>query len=119
MLERAQKRVVFASLCTALILVLAPAATTAERQEPYSFKVDVHEVQLSFVATDQHNRDVDQLTPADIAVVDNGTVIRRFRSLSGHPQGNLDALVLIDASESALLPRFPSKTAAPRIHWHQ
>jgi VWFA-related protein len=101
---------VFASLCTALILFLAPAANAAERQEPYSFKVDVHEVRLSFVATDQHNRDVDQLTPADIAVVDNGTVIRRFRSLSRYPQGNLDALVLIDASES-LVQRFSTEIA--------
>jgi VWFA-related protein len=100
MSERAQKRVVFASLCTALILVVVLAATPAERQEPYLFKVNVHEVHLSFVATDEHNRGVDHLTPADIAVVDNGTVIRHFRSLSRYPQGNLDALLLIDASES-------------------
>jgi VWFA-related protein len=110
MIHGSRKRVVFASLCRALILVVALAATAAERQEPYSFKVDVHEVHLSFVATDPHNRDVDQLTPADIAVVDNGTVIRRFRSLSRYPQGNLDALVLIDASES-LARRFSTEIA--------
>jgi len=38
------------------------------------------------------------------------TVIRRFRSLSRHPQGNLDALVLIDASES-LVRRFSTEIA--------
>jgi hypothetical protein len=81
-MHRSRQRVVFTSLCTVLILFLAPAATTAERQEPYSFKVDVHEVRLAFVATDEHNRDVARLTSADIAVVDNGTVIRHFRSLA-------------------------------------
>jgi hypothetical protein len=72
--------------------------------------VDVHEVRLAFVATDQHNQDVPTLTPADIAVVDNGTVIRHFRSLSRDPQVNLEALVLIDASES-LARRFSQEIA--------
>ncbi len=99
MLLRLRKRVVFASLCTGPILFVALAATAAERQEAYSFQVDVHEVRLAFVATDQHNQDVPTLTPADIAVVDNGTVIRHFRSLSRYPQVYLEALVLIDASQ--------------------
>jgi VWFA-related protein len=110
MLLRLRKRVVFASLCTGPILFVALAATAAELEEAYSFKVDVHEVRLAFVATDQHNQDVPTLTPADIAVVDNGTVIRHFRSLSRDPQVNLEALVLIDASES-LARRFSQEIA--------
>jgi VWFA-related protein len=79
---------------------MAVRPARADQQPAYSFKTDVNEVRLAFVATDQHDRDVATLTPADIAVVDNGTVIRRFRSLSRYPQVNLEALVLIDASES-------------------
>ena len=100
LLHLSRKRIAFASLRTTLILLVALVATSAERQEAYSFKVDVHEVRLTFVATDQHNRDVATLTPADLAVVDNGTVIRQFRSLKRYPQANLEVLLLIDASES-------------------
>ncbi len=87
-------------LALAAVLYLAVPPVRADQPPAYRFKTEVNEVQLAFVATDQHNRDVATLTPADIAVVDNGTVIRRFRSLSRYPQVNLEALVLIDASES-------------------
>jgi VWFA-related protein len=96
------------ALAAVLYMVVLPAS--ADQQPPYSFKTEVNEVQLAFVATDQHNRDVATLTPADIAVVDNGVVIRRFRSLSRYPQVNLDVLVLIDASES-LARRFSQEIA--------
>jgi VWFA-related protein len=97
-------------LALAAVLYTAGPPARAEQQPPYSFKTEVNEVQLAFVATDQHNRDVATLTPADIAVVDNGAVIRRFRSLNRYPQVNLDALVLIDASES-LARRFSQEIA--------
>ena len=99
-MHRSLERIAFAFLCNVLVLFVALTASTAEGQEPYSFKVDVHEVRLTFVATDQHNRDVAMLTRADLAVVDNGTVIRKFRSLNRYPQSNLEVLLLIDASES-------------------
>jgi VWFA-related protein len=89
-----------AFLVLTVVLYTAAPAVRADQQPPYTFKTEVNEVRLAFVATDRHNRDVAELTPADIAVVDNGMVIRRFRSLSRYPQVNLDALVLIDASES-------------------
>ena len=57
-------------------------------------------MRLAFVATDQNNREVATLSQAHIAVVDNGTVIRRFRSLRRYPEVDLDVLLLIDASES-------------------
>ncbi len=98
----------FVALAAVLYTAVPPAR--ADQQPPYSFKTEVNEVQLTFVATDQHNRDVATLTPADIAVVDNGAVIRRFRSLNRYPQVNLDALVLMDASES-LARRFSQEIA--------
>jgi VWFA-related protein len=97
-------------LALAAVLYTAVPAARAEQQPPYSFKTEVNEVQLAFVATDQRNRYVATLTPADIAVVDNGTVIRRFRSLNRYPQVNLDALLLMDASES-LARRFSQEIA--------
>jgi VWFA-related protein len=96
----------------ALVAVLYTAVppAIADQQPTYSFKKGVDEVRLAFVATDRQNRDVATLTAADIAVVDDGAVIRRFRSLSRYPQVTLDALVLIDASES-LAPRFSEEIA--------
>jgi len=85
-----------------LATVLYPAARPArgDQQPPFSFHSEVNEVRLAFVATDQNNRDVATLSQTDIAVVDNGTVIRRFRSLRRYPEVDLDALLLIDASDS-------------------
>ncbi|MGO9305537.1 MAG: VWA domain-containing protein [Candidatus Korobacteraceae bacterium] len=96
------------ALAAALYTAVPPAR--ADQQPDYSFKAEVNEVQLTFVATDQHNRDIATLTPTDIAVVDNGTVIRRFRSLGRYPQSNLEVLVLIDASQS-LARRFSEEMA--------
>jgi VWFA-related protein len=88
----------FFALAAVLYTVAPPAR--ADQKPAYSFQSEVNEVRLAFVATDQHNRDVATLTPADIAVVDDGVVIRRFRSLNRYPQLNLEALLLIDASQS-------------------
>ena len=68
------------ALAATLYTAVPPAR--ADQQPPYSFQAEVDEVQLTFVATDQHHRDIAALSPTDIAVVDNGTVIHRFRSLA-------------------------------------
>jgi len=97
---RRQPALSTALLAVAVILVMAAFRARADQPPAYAFQAEVTEVRLAFVATDQHNRDVPTITPVDIAVVDDGVVIRRFRSLSRYPQLNLDVLVLVDASES-------------------
>ena len=84
--RRCQFALFAAILALAATLYTAVPPVRADQQPGYSFKAEVNEVQLTFVATDQHNRDIAVLTPTDIAVVDNGTVIRRFRSLGRYPQ---------------------------------
>src|SRR5450755_1100068 len=59
------------------------------------------EVRLVFFATDERNR-LMNVEKGDFAVVDNGMVIRDFRSFTRSAALNLDLVVLIDASESVL-----------------
>lgn len=99
-LRRRQHALLASFLVLAAVLYTVATPARGDQQPPFSFQSEVNEVRLAFVATDQNNRDVATLGPADIAVVDNGTVIRRFRSLRRYPEGDLDALLLIDASES-------------------
>lgn len=70
---------------------------------PVTYHSTVSEVRLTFFTTDQHNRSVDQLKRGDFAVVDNGRVVRDFRSFTRSDVTQLDVLLLVDCSESVLL----------------
>jgi len=61
----------------------------------------VSEVQMMLVATDQHNRPVQNLSPADIMVLEDGQPIPRFglRSAADLP---LRIAVVVDVSDSTL-----------------
>ena len=99
-LRRRQHALVASFLGLAAVLYTVAPRARGDQPPPFSFQSEINEVRLAFVATDQNNREVATLSQADIAVVDNGTVIRRFRSLRRYPEVDLDVLLLIDASES-------------------
>jgi len=65
-----------------------------------SYHSSVSEVRISFFATDDHNRSVEQFNQEDFAVVDNGLVIRKFRSFSHSDETSLDLVAVVDMSES-------------------
>jgi VWFA-related protein len=65
-----------------------------------TYRTGTEEVRLLFVATDQDGHNRASLSASDFAVVDNGYVIRDFRSFHRLADSKLDLLVLIDASES-------------------
>ena len=93
----------------ALVRVLLPLLllTSVEAQESPipTYHSVVSEVRLVFFATDENNHTVEDLQQDDFAVVDNGRIIREFRSFTRSNLVKLDVIVLIDASES-VLPRF-------------
>lgn len=72
-----------------------------------TYRTTVSEVRITFFATDQNNRPVQNIGRDDFAVVDNGIVVRDFRSLMRSDETELDLVGLIDASESVAdrLPR--------------
>jgi VWFA-related protein len=74
-----------------------------------TYHTGTSEVRISFFATDEHNRVVENVRKDDFAVVDSGMIIRDFRSLTRSDETALDIVVLFDASES-VAPRFRSVT---------
>jgi VWFA-related protein len=66
---------------------------------PYTYRTGSDEVRVTFVARDQSARSA-ALSPADFAIVDNGSVIRNFCSFQRLSDFALDVVVLIDTSAS-------------------
>jgi VWFA-related protein len=60
----------------------------------------VSEVRLVFFATDENNRNVQELRKDDFAIVDDEKVIREFRGFTRANSVNLDVVILIDSSDS-------------------
>ncbi len=70
-----------------------------------TYRTGTSEVRVTFFGTDASNRPLDRLTSDDFAVVDNGLVIRDFRSLARAETTALNISLLVDSSES-VAPRF-------------
>jgi len=91
--------------------LLSGPATPGGAQESsnLTYQSSASEVRLVFFATDEHDRPVEVLQQDDFAVIDDETVIRRFRSFSRSVPSKLDVTVLMDFSES-VLPQLQQET---------
>ena len=92
----------------ASILLMPPAFAHAQSTEidfGPTYRRDVSEVRLAFVATDEHDQPVSELKPQDFVVVDDEQIIRKFRSFVVAGVIKLDLTVLVDCSDS-VLPKF-------------
>ena len=99
-LSRLQRITLFVlSLGLAVGLCSLPAAASAD-DEVYVLRSDVHEVRLAFSARNAQGRTISSLRPSDVAVADNGRIIRHFRSFHPAAETPLDLIVLLDASDS-------------------
>ena len=108
MLTRAHIRsvlLVFFVLTYAVLTYAAAAEKTNDSSTVPTYRSIVSQVQVTFFATDENNRPVAALTKSDFAVVDNGLVIRNFRSFTAADETSLDVVALVDLSES-VAPRF-------------
>jgi VWFA-related protein len=98
-----------ALLVSALALsVLALQASGSPADVTYRSRVS--EVRLTFYATDQNHRGVSNLQADDVAVVDDGMVVRRFQSFSPSQTTRLQVVLLVDESQS-VLPQFRQAVA--------
>ncbi|HKS75985.1 MAG TPA: VWA domain-containing protein [Terriglobales bacterium] len=89
--------------CLVIALALSLLALQASGSPAdITYRSSVSEVRLTFFASDEHHRGVSNLQAADIAVVDDGTVIRNFRSFELSPITRLQVVVLLDESQSVL-----------------
>jgi VWFA-related protein len=65
-----------------------------------TFQTGVNEVRIIFAASDRQGHAIKSLHSSDVAVADNGSIIRHFRSFQSAVPGPLDLVLLLDASES-------------------
>jgi VWFA-related protein len=103
MLTRGHIRSVLLALFVLTDAVLTYAAADEKTNDSSTlptYRSIVSQVQVTFFATDENNRPVAALTKSDFAVVDNGLVIRNFRSFTAADETSLDVVALVDLSES-------------------
>jgi VWFA-related protein len=91
----------FVALVSSLLLSLLALQASGSPGE-ITYQSSVSEVRLTFFATDEKNRGVETLQSGDFAVVDNGQVIRQFRSFSRSNLTRLNLVVVVDVSESVI-----------------
>jgi VWFA-related protein len=65
-----------------------------------TIRASANEVQIAFAASGRDGHAIQSLRSSDVAVADNGLIIRRFRSFRPAVQSPLDVVVLLDASGS-------------------
>jgi len=87
-----------------LFCLLLTASVNDARTATY--RSTVSEVRLTFFATDENNRTIDSIGTDDFAIVDDDTVVRDFRSLTRVGENTLEAVVMVDTSQSV----------GPRLH---
>ena len=88
-------------LALALLFLWSAFAFGESSEAPdLTYRSTVAEVRLTFFVTDEHNHTVRTLQPGDFAVVDDGLVIRDFRSFTRSDVTSPDVIVLVDSSES-------------------
>ncbi len=94
-----------------LVAVLFCIPLDAADQSGYTLQATANEVRLTFAVTDPQGHAVKALHSADIAVADNGSIIRQFRSFRRVSENPLDIVILLDASDSVKL-QIPEEIAA-------
>jgi len=84
------------------LLLCSLTAQGADGSADVTYQSTVSEVRLAFFVTDERNHGVETLRADDFAIVDDGNVIRTFRSFQHSPATKLEIVVLVDVSESVI-----------------
>jgi VWFA-related protein len=86
------------ALLVAVVLSSIPLYSADETG--YTIRSSANEVRLAFAASDRQGHVIKALHSSDVAVADNGSIIRQFRSFRSASESPLDLVVLLDASDS-------------------
>lgn len=90
----------FAQFWLLAAIVLTSVPLHAADRDRYTIVTGTYEVQINFTASDRQGQVVETLHPSDVAVVDNGWIVRQFRSFRRTTEGPLNLVILIDTSDS-------------------
>ena len=88
----------FSIVC--MLALMSPKLVLAADGGDYTIRSNPSEVRVLFTAMDSQGRRISQLEPKDVAVLDNGEVIRRFRSFGSASETPLNVVILVDTSDS-------------------
>jgi len=83
-----------------LSLAAALSSIPLYAADDFTIRSNVSEVRLAFAASDRQGHVIRTLRATDVAVADNGTIIRHFRSFRAASESPLDLVILLDASDS-------------------
>src|SRR5947209_20178960 len=87
------------ALCAVLFFLIIFTRRIGDSSD-LTFRKSVSEVNLVFFVTDGQNRNLTDLQRTDFAVIDDGFVVREFRSFRRSDAPDLTIAVIVDASES-------------------
>jgi VWFA-related protein len=91
-------------------VALASAPALAADMSGDTIRASANEVRIAFVATDLDGNTIKTLRSSDVAVADNGLIIRQFRSFRPAMETRLDVVLLLDISGS-VAPRLAAEIA--------
>jgi VWFA-related protein len=95
-----QQRIILFLISLFVAVALSSISLYAADDEGYTIRSSASEVRLAFAASDRQGKVIRSLLPADVAVADNGTIIRHFRSFRAAAESSVDLVILLDASDS-------------------
>jgi VWFA-related protein len=75
-------------------------STSTDETPGITYHTSTSEVRIAFFATDENDRLIENVHASDFAIVDDGFVVRTFRSFSRADDTALDVVVVVDTSES-------------------
>jgi VWFA-related protein len=81
-------------------VLLCSVSLYAADESGYTIQTGTNEVRLAFAASDRQGQVIKTLHSSDVAVADNGSIIRHFRSFRPATENPLDLVILLDASGS-------------------
>lgn len=101
-------------LISCLLAVALPSIPLNAAEEiGAGIRAGADEVRIAFAATDPLGRAIKSLRSSDVAVADNGSIIRRFRSFQPASETPLDVVLLLDVSGS-VRSQLPMEVAAAK-----
>jgi VWFA-related protein len=113
MLFSTQSRIAYFSFTLFVAVVVCSLPLCAADETGYTFRSSSNEVRLAFAASDRQGHVIKTLAASDVAVADNGSIIRHFRSFHPAAESPLDLVILLDASDS-LAAQIPDEIAEVR-----
>jgi VWFA-related protein len=105
-----QNRIAICLFSLFATVVLCSIPLYAADESGYTIRASANEVRLSFAVSDRQGHVIKTLRPSDVAVADNGSIIRHFRSFRPASESPLDLVILLDASDS-VASRIPEEIA--------